>query len=70
MSKPKIDRNEAPEGYRAYRLHGTKGYGCTDCAFYIPASGGHGGTCTTPTSCYGSSRVDGVSVIFKKKGTP
>lgn len=61
MSKPKIDRTEAPEGYRAYRHSGKKGYFCTDCALL-------GDECSKgpAVSCSARDRADGCEVIFRR----
>lgn len=60
MSKPKIDRDEAPEGYRAYRFNGRKGYLCPDCAFFNTK------VCVKGI-CSACARADACEVIFKKK---
>lgn len=57
----KIDRDEAPEGYRAYKFGGKKHYYCVDCEY--PDNSRY---CSN-ANCFSSDRKDGVSVIFKKK---
>lgn len=56
----KVDRNEAPDGYRAYEFAGKKLYTCEDCAFFAAQS-----KCEEAL-CVAACRKDGVSVIFKK----
>lgn len=57
----KIDRDEAPEGYRAYKFGGKKDYSCADCEYPYNHR-----TCFG-VNCFSSERKDGVAVIFKKK---
>ena len=57
-----VDRNEAPEGYKAYKFKGKKQYNCCNCAFFRTED------CAYLTvSCVDFKRKDGEPVIFMKR---
>lgn len=59
----KVDRNEAPVGYKAKRACGKKNLQCSDCAFYHE----NGTGCSARYKCMSDTRQDGCGVIFIKK---